>query len=197
MPPSFAFNLSQHQGLCQWVCSSHQVAKVLEVQLQHQSFQWILRVKSFRIDWFDLLAVQRTLKSLLQHHSLTTSILWHSAFFMVQLSHPCMTTGKTITLTIWVLSAKWCLCFLMLSRFVIAFFSRSKCLLISWLQSPPTLILEPKKMNSITLSTFSPSLCHEMMGPDAMTLVFWMFSFKSMFSLSSITFKKRLFSSSL
>ena len=97
LPPSFAFNLSQHQGLSQWVGSSHQVAKVLE--LQHQSFQWILI--SFRTDWFDLPAVQGTLKSLLQHLSLKASILYHSAFFMVQLSHPYMITGKTIALTIW------------------------------------------------------------------------------------------------
>ena len=93
-PP--AFNLSQHQGLFKWVSSSHQVAKVLEFQLQHQSFQWIISVDCFRIDWFDLLAVQETLKSLLQYHGSKVSILQHSAFFMVQLSHPYMTTGKTI-----------------------------------------------------------------------------------------------------
>ena len=92
-PPTF--NLSQHQGLFQWVSSSHQVAKLLEFQLHHQSFQWI-----FRIDWFDILVVQGTLKSLLQHHRLETSVLWHSAFFMVQLSQLYMTTGKTIALTI-------------------------------------------------------------------------------------------------
>ena len=91
-PP--AFNLSQHQGLFNWVSSSHQVAKVLEFQLQHQSFQWIISVDCFRIDWFDLLAVQETLKSLLQYHGSKVSILQHSAFFMVQLSHPYMITGK-------------------------------------------------------------------------------------------------------
>ena len=95
-PP--AYNLSQHQGLFQWVSSSHQVAKVLEPQLQHQSFQWIFRVNFFWIDWFELLAVQGTLKSLLQHHSSKASILWHSPFFVVQLSYPYMTDGKTITL---------------------------------------------------------------------------------------------------
>ena len=94
-----AFNLSQHQGLFQWVSSSDQVAKALELQFQHQSFQWIFGSISFRIDWFDLLAVQGTLKRLLQDHSLKTSILQLSAFFMVQLSHPYMTTGKTIALT--------------------------------------------------------------------------------------------------
>ena len=89
--PSPAFSLSQHQGLFHWVRSSHQVANVLEFQLQHQSFQWIFRMISFRTDWFDLLAVQGTLKSLLQHHSSKASILWCSAFFIVQLSHPYMT----------------------------------------------------------------------------------------------------------
>ena len=103
-PP--AFNLSQHQGLFQWVGSSHQVAKVLELQLQHQFFQWIFRLTSFRIDWFDRFAVQGTLKSLLQHHSSKASGLRHSAFFMVQLSHLYMTTGKTIALTIWIFVSK-------------------------------------------------------------------------------------------
>ena len=99
-PSSPAFNLSQHQGLFQWVSSLHQVARVLEFQLQCQSFQWIFRTDfSFRIDWLDLLAVQGTLKSLLQHHSSKASILWHSAFFIVQLLHPYMTTGETIALT--------------------------------------------------------------------------------------------------
>ena len=97
-PP--AFNVSEHQGLFQWVSSLHHVLKVLELQLQHQSFQWILGLISFRIDWFDLLAVQRTLKSLLQYHSSKASILWHSAFFIVQLSHPYMTTGKAIALEV-------------------------------------------------------------------------------------------------
>ena len=92
-PP--AFYLSQHQGLFQWVSSSHQVAKV--VKLQHQSFQWIFRTDFLRIDWFDILAVQGTLKSLLQHHSSKTSILWYSAFFMFQLLDPHMTTGKNIS----------------------------------------------------------------------------------------------------
>ena len=104
-PFPFAFNLSQHLSLPQWVSSSHQAAKVLKLQLQHQSFQWIFRIDwfdwfDFRINWFDLLAVQETLKSLLWHHSLKASILWHSALFMVQISHPYMTTGKTIALTI-------------------------------------------------------------------------------------------------
>ena len=101
---------------------------------------------SFRMDWFDLLAVQGTLKSLLQHHSSKASILWLSAFFMVQLSHPYMTTGKTIALTRWAFVSKiTSLLFIMLSSFVIAFLPNSKCLLISWLQSPSAVILEPKK----------------------------------------------------
>ena len=103
-PSPFAFNLSQHQGLFQWVSSLHPVAKVLECQ--RQSFQRVFRFISFRIDWFDLLAVQGPLKSLLQHHSSKASILWLSAFFMVQLSHPYMITGKTIALTIWTFVGK-------------------------------------------------------------------------------------------
>ena len=108
---------------------------------------------SFRIDWFDLLAVQGALKSLLQHDSLKASILWCSAFFMVQLSHPYMTTGKTIALMIWTFVGQLIsLLFNTLSRFVIAFLPRSKCLLISWLQSPSAVILEPPKIKSITVS---------------------------------------------
>ena len=115
---------------------------------------------SFRIDWFDLLAVQGTLKSLLQHHSLKASILWRSAFLMVQLPHPHMTTGKTIALTRWTFVSKlMSLIFNMLSRLVIAFLSRSKCLLISWLQSPSAVILEPPKIKSVTVSIVSPSIC--------------------------------------
>ena len=97
--PSPSLNLSEHQGLFKWVRSSHQVAKVLEFQLQQQFFQWIFRMISFRMDWLDLLAVQGTLKSLLQHHSLKASILWRSAFFTVQLSHPYMTPGKAMALS--------------------------------------------------------------------------------------------------
>ena len=128
---------------------------------------------SFRVDWFDLLAVQRTLKSLLQHQSLKALILQRSAFFMVQLSHPYMTTGKTIALTIWTfVSRVMSLIFNMLSRLVIAFLLRSKHLLISWLQSLSTGILEPKKIKSVTVSIVPLSICHEVMGLDAMILVF-------------------------
>ena len=126
---------------------------------------------SFRMDWLDLLAVQGTLKSLLQHHSSKASILQRSAFFIVQLSHPYMTTGKTIDLTRWTFVGKvMSLLFNMLSRLVIAFLPRSKHLLISWLQSPSAVILEPPKINSLTVFIVSPSICHEVMGPDVMIL---------------------------
>ena len=116
---------------------------------------------SFRIDWLDLLAVQGTLKSLLQHCSSKASILQHSAFFAVQLSHPYMTTGKTIALTRWNFVDKvMSLLLNMLSRLVITFLPRSKCLLISWLQSPSAVILEPKNIKSDTASTVSPSIFH-------------------------------------
>ena len=121
----------------------------------------------------DLLAVQGTLKSLLQHRNSKPSILRHSAFFIVQLSHPHMTTRKTIALTRWTFVGKvMLLLFNKLSRLVITFLPRSKHLLISWLQSPSTLILEPPKIKSVTVSTFSSFICHEVMGPDAMILVF-------------------------
>ena len=154
---------------------------------------------SFRMDWLDLLAVQGTLKSLLQHHSSKASIVQHSAFFTVQLSHPYMTTGKTIALTRWTFVGNVTFkLFNMLSRLVIAFLPRSKCLLISWLQSPSAVIfLEPKKIKSVTVSIVSPSISHEVMELDAMILLFWMLSFKPTFSYSSFTFIKRLFSSSL
>src|SRR5574341_344520 len=152
---------------------------------------------SFRMDWLDHLAVQGTLKSLLQHHSSKASILWHSAFFTVQLSHPYMTTGKTIALTRRTFASKvTSLPFNMLSRLVITFLPRSKHLLISWLQSPSAVILEPPKIKSDTLSTVSSSISHEVMGPDAMIFVFSMLSFKPTFSLSTFTFIERLFSSS-
>ena len=127
---------------------------------------------SYTIDWFDL-AVQGTLKSLLQHHSSKASILQLSAIFMVQLSHPYMTTGKTIALTRWTFVGKvTSLLFNMLSRLLIALLPRRKRLLISWLQSPSAVILEPKKVTSITISIVSPSICHGVMGLDNMILVF-------------------------
>ena len=148
------------------------------------------RLISFKIDWFDLLAVQGTLKSLLQHHNSkhqffgTQVSLWSN-------SHPYMTTGKIVALTIHFFVVKVIsLLFNTLSRFVIAFLPRSKCLLMSWLQSPSAVILEPEKIKSDTVSTYSLSICHEVMGLDATILVFWMLSFKPAFSPSSFTLIK-------
>ena len=147
-------------------------------------YSWLI---SFRIDLLDLFAVQGTLKSLLQHHGSKASVLQCSAFFIVQLSHPYMTTGKTIALIRQTFVGKiiMSLLFNMLSRFVIAFLPRSNRLLISWLQSPSAVILEPKKIKSHTVSTVSPSICHEITGLDTIVFSFWMLSFRPAFSLSS------------
>ena len=171
---------SQHQSLFQWVNTSHGVAKILEFQLNSISpSSEHPGLISFRMDWLHLLAVQGTLKSLLQHHSSKASIIRHSAFFAVQLSHAYMTTGKTIALTRQTLLGKVMSLFLnILSRLVITFLPRSKRLLISWLQSPSAVILEPQKTKSATVSTVSPSISHEVMELDAMILVFWMLSFE-------------------
>ena len=171
-PSPFAFNLSQLK-----VFSS---ASVLHIRWpKYWSFIFsispsneYLGLISFRMDWLDLLAVQGTLKSLFQHHSSKPSILQHSAFFIVQLSHPYMTTGKTTALTRQIFVGKvMSLLFNMLSRLDITFLPRSKRLLIPWLQSPSAVILEPPKLKSLTVSIVSLSICHEMMGPDAMILV--------------------------
>ena len=144
---------------------------------------------SFSVDWFDLLAVQGTLKILLQHHSSKASVLQHSAFFMIQLSHSYMTGGKTIALTMWTFVSKMIsLLFKTLSRFNTAILPRSKHLLISWLQSLSTFILEPKKMKSDTVCAFFPSICHKVIGPYAMILVFLMLRFKPAFLLCFFTF---------
>jgi len=149
---------------------------------------------SFRIDWLDLLAVQGTLKSLLQHHSSKASILQCSAFFTVLLSHPYMTTGKTIALTRQTFVGKvMSLLLNMLSRLVITFLPRSKHLLIAWLQSPSAVILELKKIKSDTVSTVSPSISHEVMGPDAMILVFRILSFKPKDCEKKLSFSLSLF----
>ena len=149
-PPTF--NLSQHQGLFQWISSSHEVTQSIGVSASVSAsasvhhFQWISGLISFRTDWFALLAIQGTLKSLLQHHSSKASILWRSGFFIVQLSHPNMTTGKTTALTRWTFVGKVIsLLFNMLSRLII----------ISWLQSPSAVILEPQKVKSVTVSIVS------------------------------------------
>ena len=128
---------------------------------------------SFRMDWLDLLAVQGTLNSLFQHHSLKAPVLWHSAFLIVQLSHPYVTTGKTRALTSRTYVDKIMSLFSnMLLKLVISFLPRSKCLFFSWLQSPSAVILELRNIKSATVSTVSPSICHEVIGPDAMILVF-------------------------
>ena len=140
----------------------------MKLQLQQQSSNKHSGLLSFRIGWFDLLAFQGTLKSLLQHHNLKVTILQLSASFVVQLSHSYMTTGKTIALAIRTFVSKvMSLLFNMPSRLVITFLPRSKNLLISWLQSPSAVILEPPKIKSDTVSTVSPSISHEVMGPDA------------------------------
>ena len=154
--------------------------------------------------WFplgltDLISLQsKRFSRIFSNTSSKTPMLWHSVFFMVWLSHPYMTTGKTIALTRQTFAAKvMSLLFNMLSRLGVAFLPRSKCLLISWLQSPSAVILESKKIKSLNISIVSPSICREVMGWDAMILVFWMLSFKPAFSLPSFTFIKSLFSSSL
>ena len=149
-------------------------------------------------EWTGWISLQsKRLSRVFSNHSSKASILLHSAFFTVQLSHPYMTTGKTIALTRRTLVGKaMSLLLNMLSRLVITFLPRSKRLLISWLQSPSAVILEPRKIKSDTVSTVFPSIYHEVMGWDTMILVFWMLSFKPTFSLSSFTFINRLFSSS-
>ena len=143
-PP--AFSLSQHQGVFKWVSSSHQFAKYWSFSFSISPSNEYSAPISSRMDWLDLLAVQGTLKNLLQHHSLKASIIWCSVFFIVQLSHPYMTTGKTIALTRWNFVGKVVsLLFNMLSRLVIMFLPRSECHLISWLQSPFALIVEPPR----------------------------------------------------
>ena len=154
----------------------------------------------FPLRLMDLISLQsKELSSLLQHHNSKAPVLWCSVFFMVQLSNPYMKnhTGKTIALTTWIFVYKvMFLLFNMVSKFVIAFLPRSKHLLISWQQSPSAVILEPEKIKCITASTFSPSVCHKVTALDAMIFIFWMFSFKPAFSLSSFTLIKKLFSSS-
>ena len=141
------------------------------------------------MDWLDLIAVQGTLKSLLQHYSSEASIIWCSAFFIVQLSHSYMTAGKTIALTRWTFVGKvMSLLFNMLSRLVINFLPRSNHLLFHGCSHHLQWFWRPLKIKSVTVSTVSPSICHEVMGPDAVILVFWMLSFKPTFSLSCFTF---------
>jgi len=195
-PPPF--NLFQHQVLFnEWVLHIRW-PKYWSFSFSISPFNGYSGLISFRRDWLDLLAVQGTLKSLLQHHSSKASVLWCSAFFIVQISHSKMATGRNYSfdqMDLWWQSNVSA--FSMLSRLVIAFLPRRKCLLISWLHSPSAVILEPKTIKFVTVSIVSPFLCHEVMGQDAMILVFWMLTLKPTFSLSSFTFIKRLFSSSL
>ena len=173
-PSPSALNLSQHQGLFQCVSSLHQMTKILELQLQHQSFQRAFRVVSLKTDWFDLLPVHGTFRSLLQHHSSKASILWCPAFFMVQLSQPYVTTEKIIALTIMALFGKlMSLLINTMSGFIVAFLPRSSHLLISRLQSPSAVILEPKKRKSVTASAFTPCVCHEVSELSSMTRLSW------------------------
>ena len=190
-------NPSQHQGLFKKSAPCIRWLKSWSFSLNISPSNEHPGLISFRMDWLDLLAVQGILKSLLQHHSSKAPICRRPAFFIVRLSHRYMTTGKTIALTRWSYVGKVIsLIFNMLSRLVITFLPKSKHLLISWLQSPSAVILEPKQIKSVNVSTVSPSISHEVMGPDAMIFIFWMLSFKPTFSLSSFTFIKRLFSSS-
>ena len=178
--------------LSQW-CHSTILSSVVPLFSHLQFFPACSGLISFRMDWLDLLAIQGTLKSLLQHHSSKASVLWCSAFFIVQLLHPYVTTERTIALIRWTFGGKvMSLLFNMLSRLVISFLPRSNHLLISWLQSTSAVILEPPKIKSVIVSTLSPSICHELMGTDAVVLVFWMLSFKLTFSLSYFTFIKTL-----
>ena len=185
-----ALSLSQHQGLFKWVSflqmsQSFQMSQCIRWP-KYWSFSFNISPSnehpgliSFRMNWLDLLAVQRTIKSLLQHHSSKASILWHLAFFIVQLSHPYMTPGKTITLIRRTLVGKaMSLLFNMLSTLVIAFLPRSK-----HLQSPSAVILEPRKIKSATVSTVSPSVCHEVMELDAMILVYECWALSQLFTL--------------
>ena len=187
------FNLSQHQHTKShfFISGGQSIGVSAKASALPMNIQdW------FPLGWTGWISLQsKGLSSLLQHHSSKASVLWHSAFFMVQLSHPYMTPGKTIALTRWTFVSKgMALLFNMLSRLVITFLLRSKHLLISWLQSPSAVISEPPKIKSATVYT---SVCHGVMGLDAVILVFWMLSFKPTFSLSTLTFIKRLFSSSL
>ena len=170
-PP--AFNLSQHQVFSNESVLCIRWPKYWSFSFSISPTNEYAGLISFRMDWLDLLAVQGTLKSLLQHHSPKASIVWHSAFTIVQLSHLNMITGKAIALTRWTFVSKvMSLLFNMLSRLVITFLPRSKGLLISWLHSPFALILESKKIKSVTVSIVSLFICQEVMGLDAMILVF-------------------------
>ena len=178
-PP--ALNLSQHQGLFHESVLHIKWPKCWSFSFSISPSNEYSGLTSFRMDWFILLAVQGILMSLLQHHSSKASILWLSAFFILQLSHPYVITGKIIALTKTFVDKVMSLLYNLMSRLVITSLPRSKHLLISCLQSPSTVILEHQKIKSATVS---PSKCHEVMGLDTMILVFWMLCFKLTLSLS-------------
>ena len=191
-----AFSLSQHQGLFQWVSSSHQVAKVLEFQLQHQSFQWVF--SWFPLEWTAWISLEP--KGLSRVFSNTTN--QKHQFFSIQLSLWSNSHIHTWLLEkpqLWLNGPLSVISLLLnkLSRFVIAFLPKSKCLLISWLQSPSAVILEPKKIKSLNVSIVSPSICHEVMGPYAMIFIFWIFLSQLFHSSLSLSSRGSLFSSSL
>ena len=199
LPPSSpALNLSQHQSL-----SNESALRIWWTRIELQLASASVLKMNIHI-WFPSgltglvsFAVQRTLKSFLQHHIWEASIFWCPTFFMGQLSHLNMTTGKSIVLTVQTFVGKMMSMFCnMLLKFVIAFLPRSKHLLILWLKSPSAVILEPKKTKSVTVSSFSLSICHELMGLDAMIFILRMLNLKSAFSLTSFTFIKKLFASS-
>ena len=175
-------SFSQHQGFFQWVSSIHRGPKHWNFSFTIGLFNGYSGLISFRIDWFDLLAVQGTLKHLLQHHSSKASILRLSAFFIVQLSHPYMTTGKIIALTRRTFVGKvMSLLLNMLSKLVIVFLPRSKHLLMAALTI--SVILEPKKIKSVTVSIVSPSICHEVMGLRSLQMVTATMKLKDTYSL--------------
>ena len=168
MPSSpYALDLSQHQDFSNKLSVCIRGPKSWRFSFNISPPSEYSGLISLQIDWLDLLADQGTFRSLLQHHSSKASILWHSAFFMVQLSQQYVTTGKTIALTIQTFVGRvMSLHFNTPSSFVIAFLPRSNYLVISWLQSPSAVIFEPKKRKFVTTSTFSPSICHAVMGPE-------------------------------
>ena len=171
-PSPLAFNCSQNQGFFHESILHIRWPKYWKFSFSISPSNEYSGLIACRIDYVDLLAVQETLKTF-PHYSSKALIFWHSAFFMVQLSHPYLTTGKTTVFTRWTFVSKvMSLIFNMLSRLVIAFLPRSKCSLMLCLQSASAVVLEPKKIKSVTVSNVFPSTCHEVMGPDVMILVF-------------------------
>ena len=168
-PFSFCLNLCQHQGLSSESAVHVRWPKCWSFSFSISPSNEYSGLISFRMDWLDLLSVQGTLKRLLQHHNSKAFILWHLAFFMVQLSHPYMTAGKIIALTIWTFVSK---VMSLLFKICQSFPSKEEAFLIAWLQSSSAAIMQPKKIKSVTIATFSPFICYIMMGPDAKIIFF-------------------------